>query len=85
MKYRNTITLLLLIILSILVQARAAEKTDVTKPLVAGFLYPPKAAKPSAYWLWLNGYVNRDYLETELRQFSEKTGETIEALSELLR
>ncbi|MBW7988700.1 MAG: hypothetical protein FVQ84_01580 [Planctomycetes bacterium] len=72
MKYTNIINLLLLVILSIPVQARAAEKTDVTNPLVAGFLHPPKAAKPSAYWLWLNGYVNRDYLESELKQFSEK-------------
>ena len=73
MKYTKIINLsLLFIILSIPVQARAAEKIDVTNPLVAGFLSPPKAAKPSIYWLWLNGYVNRDYLESELKQFSEK-------------
>ena len=73
MKYRNIINLLLLIvILSMPLQARASEKIDFTNPLVSGFLNPPKAAKPSIYWLWLNGYVNRDYLETELKQFSEK-------------
>ena len=73
MKYRNTINLLLLlVILSIPVQSRAAEKIDFTSPLVSGFLHPPKAAKPSTYWLWLNGYVNRDYLQSELKQFSEK-------------
>jgi len=73
MKYTNTINLLLLIvILSIHLQARAADNIDFTNPLVSGFLHPPKAAKPSIYWLWLNGYVNRDYLETELKQFSEK-------------
>ncbi len=73
MKYCNTISLLLsLLILSIPIQAREVEQIDLTEPLVAGFLNPPKAARPSIYWLWLNGYVNRDYLEKELKQFSEK-------------
>jgi len=71
--YINIINLLLLnVILSIPLQARATEKIDLTDSLAAGFLDPPKAAKPSIYWLWLNGYVNRDYLESELKQFSEK-------------
>jgi len=64
--------LLLIFTLTIPLQARAVEKTDSTDSLASGFLKPPKAAKPSIYWLWLNGYVNRDYLETELKQFSEK-------------
>ena len=70
MKYINI--LLLIVILSIPLQARATEKIEPTDSLAAGFLNPPKAAKPSIYWLWLNGYVNRDYLKTELEQFSEK-------------
>lgn len=37
--------------------------------LHAGFVAPPDAARPGTYWLWLNGYVNRDYLETELSAF----------------
>ena len=47
----------------------ASQKLDLPPfsapddPLVAGFLDPPKEARPSAYWLWLNGYVNRDYAE----------------------
>ncbi len=73
MKYTNIINLLLLlVILSIPIQTRATEEIDFTNPLATGFLHPPKAAKPSMYWLWLNGYVNRDYLETELKQYSEK-------------
>jgi len=72
MKCTNIINLLLLAILLIPVQTQANEEKDFTNPLVSGFLAPPKAAKPSIYWLWLNGYVNRDYLETELKQFSEK-------------
>jgi hypothetical protein len=70
MKYINI--LLLVAILFIPLQARATERTELTDSLAAGFLNPPKAARPSIYWLWLNGYVNRGYLETELRQFSEK-------------
>jgi len=26
--------------------------------LLEGFKQPPKQARPSIYWLWLNGYVN---------------------------
>ena len=33
---------------------------------------PPREAKPSAYWLWLNGYANRDYFDKELGEFAEK-------------
>jgi len=73
MKYSNTINLLLLLVISsITLQALSAEQKDFTTTLVAEFLHPPKAAKPSVYWLWLNGYVNRAYLEKELKQFSEK-------------
>lgn len=73
MKYRNTVNLLLLlVILLIPLQTRATDEIDFTHPLVSGFLDPPKAAKPSIYWLWLNGYVNRDYLESELKRYSEK-------------
>ncbi|MCP4258413.1 MAG: hypothetical protein GY774_13075 [Planctomycetes bacterium] len=73
MKYTNiTNLLLLLVFLLIPLQTQAAEKINFDNPLVTGFLNPPKAAKPSIYWLWLNGYVNRDYLQTELKQYSEK-------------
>ncbi len=40
--------------------------------LEAGFLSPPREAKPSAYWLWLNGYTNRDYFDKELGEFADK-------------
>jgi len=72
MKCANFISLCLFVILLIPVYTWANEQIDYTNPLVSGFLDPPKAAKPSIYWLWLNGYVNRDYLDTELKQFSEK-------------
>ncbi|MBN1804784.1 MAG: hypothetical protein JW837_06005 [Sedimentisphaerales bacterium] len=70
-KYPKINLLLIVIILSITIQSLAIEETNSVDSLVAGFLNPPKAAKPSIYWLWLNGYVNRDYLDTELKQFSE--------------
>jgi hypothetical protein len=39
--------------------------------LVAGFQDPPKAARPSVYYILLNGYVNRDYVKHELEQLSK--------------
>ncbi len=36
--------------------------------LAAGFRQPPDDARPWVYWLWLNGYVNRDHLVAELRE-----------------
>ena len=39
--------------------------------LVEGFLDPPKDARPSVYYLLLNGYCNRDYVGTELGQLHE--------------
>ncbi len=40
--------------------------------LETGFHHPPHDAKPSAYWLWLNGYANADYFDTELRAFADQ-------------
>lgn len=40
-------------------------------PLVDGFVDPPREARPSAYYLLLNGYCNRDYIGTELRQLHD--------------
>lgn len=40
-------------------------------PLVAGFRDPPNEARPSAYWLWLNGYVNREHVERELQELHD--------------
>lgn len=36
--------------------------------LLAGFQDPPKSARPSVYYILLNGYVNREYVKHELRQ-----------------
>ncbi len=44
-----------------------ADPAAAEDPLLAGFRDPPKGARPSTYWLWLNGYVNRDHVERELK------------------
>jgi hypothetical protein len=36
-----------------------------------GFRNPPMSARPSIYYLLLNGYVNRSYVETELKTYKE--------------
>ncbi|MBN2476388.1 MAG: hypothetical protein JXB62_17375 [Pirellulales bacterium] len=46
-----------------------AEPPRAASDLEAGFRDPPKEARPSAYWLWLNGYVNRQHVEQELKAF----------------
>ena len=37
--------------------------------LVEGFRNPPLSARPSTYYLLLNGYLNRDYVEKELDRY----------------
>ena len=58
------------LIIAILVAALSATNSQA-QDLEKGFANPPQAAKPSAYWLWLNGYANLDYMEHELRAFAE--------------
>jgi hypothetical protein len=50
----------------------ADENRARLNELEAGFSQPPREAKPSAYWLWINGYANRDYFDKELREFADK-------------
>jgi hypothetical protein len=38
-------------------------------PLEEGFRNPPMTSRPAVYYLLLNGYVNRDYLERELAEY----------------
>ncbi len=52
------------------VDGGAGTEQDAAEDLEAGFQQPPQAAKPSAYWLWLNGYVNRECFDQELRAFA---------------
>jgi len=40
--------------------------------LEEGFVNPPDHARPTTYWLWLGGYVNRDHVEQELKSLYEK-------------
>jgi alpha-L-rhamnosidase len=35
--------------------------------LVRGFENPPPEARPHVYWLWLNGYINREFALEELK------------------
>jgi hypothetical protein len=45
------------------------DHSAATSRLLAGFRNPPKEARPSTYWLWLNGYVDRDHAAKELKAF----------------
>jgi hypothetical protein len=43
-----------------------------TADLETDFRTPPQVARPSAYWLWLNGYANHEYLDQELKAFADQ-------------
>jgi hypothetical protein len=47
------------------------EKLDSGADLAANFRNPPPKARPSIYWLWLNGYVNRAHVERELKSYHD--------------
>ncbi|MCP4786353.1 MAG: hypothetical protein GY903_09830 [Fuerstiella sp.] len=49
----------------------AAEPRSDAGTLEAGFSQPPPAARPSAYWVWLNGYANRKHIDRELKAFAD--------------
>ena len=55
-----------LMFLACLAAFSSGASAQTGEPAPAAFADPPKEARPSAYWLWLNGYVNRDHLEAEL-------------------
>ncbi len=48
-----------------------AEPRSQADQLEAGFARPPHTAKPSIYWLWLNGYANREFMDHELKAFAD--------------
>ena len=39
--------------------------------LEGGFRNPPPEARPHAYWLWLNGYLDADSARAELQAMKE--------------
>ena len=48
-----------------MVTAQAADELE------RGFRSPPPEARPHAYWLWLNGYLDADSARTELQAMKE--------------
>lgn len=40
-----------------------AQKSD---PIKAGFLHPPKTAKPSVWWHWLNGNITKEEIKKDV-------------------
>ena len=45
-----------------------AERVD----LVSGFRDPPLSARPSVYWVWVNGLTNKDRMTWELEEMKAK-------------
>ncbi|HEU0138515.1 MAG TPA: glycosyl hydrolase [Bryobacteraceae bacterium] len=44
---------------------------DATPDLESGWRNPPPEARPHAYWLWLNGYVDREAARAELQAMKD--------------
>ena len=59
------------IFLCLLSLAMAGLPAGAADPLAAGFGDPPAEARPTVYWLWLNGHVNREHVERELKTLYE--------------
>ena len=73
--YKQSLPLLLLSLAAtcgIASLGQADEPVPGVDGLLAGFRDPPKEARPSVYWLWLNGYVNREHVARELEEFHAK-------------
>ena len=69
---RRLITIvLLLLVTGALSRAASMDNSANNHGLEKGFKNPPQSAKPSTYWLWLNGYVNRDHLDQELKAYAD--------------
>ncbi|TWT81814.1 hypothetical protein CA13_32670 [Planctomycetes bacterium CA13] len=66
---KTTFCLLVLILSCRICTAQIPEGRET---LLQGFISPSKEARPSTYWLWLNGYVNREHVRRELEQFRDK-------------
>ncbi len=70
MTRRIAVLLCLVLLTSVEVNSRShAEPPGTNVDLEAGFRDPPDEARPSAYWLWLGGHVNRAHVERELKAF----------------
>ena len=67
---RKTLCILkfMAIVTGIALHTDRANPTEGKTSLAEGFQNPPKSARPSTYYLLLNGYMNRDYMESELAQ-----------------
>jgi len=54
------------------ISALAENPAERNPTLTAGFQNPPKTARPSTYYLLLNGYINRDHMKYELNELYQK-------------
>ncbi|MEN8191677.1 MAG: glycosyl hydrolase [Bacteroidota bacterium] len=48
------------------------KSSNEVKDLYKGFQNPPTEAKPSAYYIMLNGYLNKEFAQKELEEYAAK-------------
>lgn len=46
--------------------------SETLLPLYHGFVSPPDAARPSCYWWWFNGLINKEGITRDLEEFRAK-------------
>lgn len=64
--------LLTLVVLSGWAFAQAPPQSAVSAGLRDLFWAPPFRARPAVYWCWLNGFVDREALKAEIKEFANK-------------
>lgn len=68
---RARVYTLVTLILSATAALFGAEPGTGADRLAQGFLDPPREAQISAYWVWMNGHLNREHVERELKAFHD--------------
>lgn len=65
-------TILIFITIIFTASVYQGQLSNNKKSLFDGFQNPPNEAKPSVYYMLLNGYMNTDYVGKEMEQLHEK-------------
>ncbi len=68
---RSTVVVPALIGLVILAAACGRGPSSAGDPLAAGFAQPPDAARPWAYWMWMDGNLSREGITADLESMRQ--------------
>jgi len=72
MRVKVIIFLILSCVFGFIACNSSQSNSSTDQGLYAGFVNPPNEAKPSAYFIMLNGYLNKDFVGKELEEYAAK-------------